>query len=283
METGQVEMGVLYIVATPIGNLADLSDRAREVLGGCPVIVAEDTRRTGKLLSTFGVSARLMSLNEHNTSRRIGPILERLAECDVALVSDAGTPTISDPGFMLVQAAHQRGIPVRSIPGPSAVIAALSVAGLPATPFTFWGYAPRGAGELGTWIDKWSRSAMTVVFFEAPGRIERTIAAVASADPDCAVVVCREMTKLYEQVVRGAATDIAEKIDNGDIPQKGEFVIVARGSDRESEIDVTDLLRRRLEAGDGPNQAAKFVAAETGRSKSDLYTIALAVKADYSG
>ena len=136
---------------------------------------------------------------------------------------------------------------------------------------------------MGTWIDKWSRSAITAVFFEAPGRIERTIAAVASADPDCTLVVCRELTKLYEQVVRGTAIDIAAKIVNGDIPKKGEFVIVARGSDRESEIDVTDLLRRRLEAGDGANQAAKLVAAETGRSKSDLYTMALAIKADYSG
>ena len=132
-------MGTLFVVATPIGNLADLSERACQVLLQCPVIVAEDTRRTGQLLASIGGSARMISLNEHNVSRRIEPILGSLAEGDVALVSDAGTPAISDPGHQLIAAAHEAGYVVRPVPGPSAVIAALSVSGLPATPFTFAG------------------------------------------------------------------------------------------------------------------------------------------------
>jgi 16S rRNA (cytidine1402-2'-O)-methyltransferase len=279
----QYRMGVLYVVATPIGNLADLSDRARDVLRLCPTIVAEDTRRTGQMLHGLSISARLISLNEHNASRRIEPILAALAEHDVALVSDAGTPTISDPGYQLVNEAHLQGYAVRSIPGPSAVIAALSVSGLPATPFTFCGYAPRGSGELASWIEDWSRSGKTTVFFEAPGRVQRTIAAIAAVDPDCRLVICRELTKVHEQVVRGSPAEINAMLKSAEIPVKGEFVFVTRGSDRADELDVTILLQARLDAGEGPNQAAKVVAAETGRTKSELYKIALELKADHSG
>ena len=150
----------MYVVATPIGNLGDLSDRAREVLRSCPVVVAEDTRRTRQLLNSIGSTAKLLSLHEHNTSRRIVPVLEHLNEHDVAIVSDAGTPAISDPGYQLIEAVHAAGHDVRAVPGPSAVIAALSVSGLPATPFAFLGYAPRTSGETGT---KAMRSFWSVV------------------------------------------------------------------------------------------------------------------------
>lgn len=275
-------MGELYVVATPIGNLADLSERARDVLRLCPTVVAEDTRRTGQLLHNLGISARLVSLNEHNISRRIEPILAALADHDVALVSDAGTPTISDPGFQVVDAAHRHGYTVRSIPGPSAVIAALAVSGLPATPFTFYGYAPRGSGELAAWIEQWTRSSETIVFFEAPSRVQRTVAAIDAIDPGCALVVCRELTKIYERVVRGSPDHIRALLASGEIPTRGEFVFVARGSNRAEEIDVTSLLRARLDAGDGPNQAARTVAAETGQAKSELYKIALELRAAHS-
>jgi 16S rRNA (cytidine1402-2'-O)-methyltransferase len=274
-------VGTLFVVATPIGNLSDLSDRAREVLSHCPTIVAEDTRRTGQLLTAIGGSARLISLTEHNLTRRIDPILGALGDGDVALVTDAGTPAISDPGYQVVGAALRSGYTVRPIPGPSAVIAALSVSGLPATPFTFLGYAPRTAGETARWVDRWRSSGHTVVFFDAPGRVARTVAAIKETDGTIDLVICRELTKLFEQVVRGKAAEIVTCFADGTIPQKGEFVIVARSGSTSVEIDVDELLRDRLAAGERPNQAAKSVAAATGLSKSDLYKRALELRSEH--
>jgi 16S rRNA (cytidine1402-2'-O)-methyltransferase len=273
-------VGTLFVVATPIGNLSDLSDRAREVLRHCPTIVAEDTRRTNQLLVGIGGSARLISLTEHNLSRRLDPILAALGDGDVALVTDAGTPAISDPGFQFVEAALRAGYTVRPIPGPSAVIAALSVSGLPATPFTFLGYAPRTEGATERWVDQWRRSGNTVVFFDAPGRVVRTIAAINDVDGMIDLVVCRELTKLFEQVVRGTAAEIVTCFADGTIPQKGEFVIVARAAGEAQDIDVDGLLRDHLAAGERPNQAAKSVAAATGLSKSELYKRALELRSE---
>ena len=273
-------MGTLFVVATPIGNLSDLSDRAREVLRHCPTIVAEDTRRTNQLLVGIGGSARLISLTEHNLSRRLDPILAALGDGDVALVTDAGTPAISDPGFQIVEAALRAGYTVRPIPGPSAVIAALSVSGLPATPFTFLGYAPRTEGATERWVGQWRRSGNTVVFFDAPGRVARTIAAINDVDGMIDLVVCRELTKLFEQVVRGNAAEIVTCFADGTIPQKGEFVIVARAAGEAQDIDVDGLLRDHLAAGERPNQAAKSIAAATGLSKSELYKRALELRSE---
>jgi 16S rRNA (cytidine1402-2'-O)-methyltransferase len=273
-------VGTLFVVATPIGNLSDLSDRAREVLWHCPTIVAEDTRRTNQLLIGIGGSARLISLTEHNLSRRIDPILAALGDGDVALVTDAGTPAISDPGFQIVEAALRAGYTVRPIPGPSAVIAALSVSGLPATPFTFLGYAPRTEGATERWVGQWRGSGNTVVFFDAPGRVARTVAAINDVDGMIDLVVCRELTKLFEQVVRGTAAEIVTCFADGTIPQKGEFVIVARAAGEAQDIDVDGLLRDHLAAGERPNQAAKSVAAATGLSKSELYKRALELRSE---
>jgi 16S rRNA (cytidine1402-2'-O)-methyltransferase len=273
-------VGTLFVVATPIGNLSDLSDRAREVLRHCPTIVAEDTRRTNQLLVGIGGSARLISLTEHNLSRRLDPILAALGDGDVALVTDAGTPAISDPGFQIVEAALRAGYTVRPIPGPSAVIAALSVSGLPATPFTFLGYAPRTEGATERWVGQWRRSGNTVVFFDAPGRVARTVAAINDVDGMIDLVVCRELTKLFEQVVRGTAAEIVTCFADGTIPQKGEFVIVARAAGEAQDIDVDGLLRDHLAAGERPNQAAKSVAAATGLSKSELYKRALELRSE---
>ena len=275
-------MSALFVVATPIGNLSDLSERARDILHACDIVVAEDTRRTRQLLSAIGTSARLISLNEHNASKRIGPILDELATSDVALVSDAGTPAISDPGAQLIEAAHQAGISVHPIPGPSAVVAALSVAGLEATPFTFLGYSPRAAGGLRRWIEDWTREGTTVVFFEAPTRIRRTLALISDLAPNATIVICRELTKLHEQVVRATAADVARLIDEGSIPAKGEFVIVARAPKVELDLDVDSLLKDRLERGMRPNQAAKEVAVEAGLSKSELYKRALELRSRHS-
>jgi 16S rRNA (cytidine1402-2'-O)-methyltransferase len=275
-------VGTLYVVATPIGNLGDISERARETLSACPVVVAEDTRRTGLLLSKIGGSPRLISLTEHNVSRRVPVILAMLSEHDVGLVSDAGTPAISDPGTPLIAAAHAAGIPVRVIPGPSAIIAALSVSGLPATPFTFLGYAPRSRGETARWAREWLGSGQTVVFFDAPSRVGTTVQAIADDQPDAILVVSRELTKQFEQVSRGTAAEVAAKFQQGEIPARGEFVVVARGSTAGADIDVDARLRERLAAGDGPNQAARQVSAETGLPKSDLYKRALELKANQS-
>lgn len=275
-------MACLYVVATPIGNLGDLSDRARNTLRTCATIVAEDTRRTRQLLNSIESLARMVSLNEHNRSRRIGPILEILATEDIALVSDAGTPAISDPGHQLIEAAHAAGYPVRSVPGPSAVVAALSVSGLPATPFTFHGFAPRGLGALRTWIVGWLQAETTSVFFEAPGRIGRTITEIAVADAESTVVICRELTKLFEQVVRGTASELVAGLEDGSIPAKGEFVVVAMASGRRAGVDVDIHLRARLDSGESANDAARQVAKETGRPKSELYKRALALKQSQS-
>jgi 16S rRNA (cytidine1402-2'-O)-methyltransferase len=273
-------MGILFVVATPIGNLGDISARARETLLACPVIVAEDTRRTRNLMSALGGSARLVSLTEHNVSRRIPAILTMLSAHDVALVSDAGTPAISDPGTPLIAAAHDATIPVRAIPGPSSIVAALSVSGLPATPFTFLGYAPRGAGESANWAKGWLGSGDTVVFFDAPGRVATTVRTLAGIDPDATLVVARELTKQFEQIVRGSAGQIAERFDGGDVPARGEFVLVARGAAGGRQFDVDALLQARISAGDGANQAARQIATETGLPKSQLYKRALELRAN---
>ncbi len=198
---------------------------------------------------------------------------------DVALVTDAGTPAISDPGYQLVAAAHEHGYPVRTIPGPSAVVAALSVAGLPATPFTFYGYAPRTAGEIHTWIEQWIRRSETIVFFESPNRIARTLTVLAQVAPDCSVSICRELTKIHEQVVKTTASRALELIADSSIPTKGEFVVVARPAAHSQTIDPEALIAELLSEGASANQAAKTASNMTGLPKSDLYRIALNQKA----
>lgn len=268
-------MATLFVVATPIGNLADLSSRAIETLRACPVIVAEDTRHSGKLLRSIGVEARLISFNEHNVSIRIDQVLAELADHDVALVTDAGTPAISDPGYQLVAAALNENHQVRAIAGPSAVVAALSVSGLPATPFTFHGYAPRGAGELREWIERWTSRPETSVFFESPNRIARCMTVLATVAPDCAVTIAREMTKIHEQIVTGSAFGILEQISSGAIRAQGEFVVVALPVARVPYVEPLALLDELFEDGATPNQAAKAAANLTGLPKSELYKIAV--------
>jgi 16S rRNA (cytidine1402-2'-O)-methyltransferase len=179
----------------------------------------------------------------------------------------------------LIAAAHEAKRAVRAVPGPSAVVAALSVSGLPATPFRFAGYPPRTAGQLRAFVERCVAAGETTVLFEAPGRVGQTVNAIAAAESDAAVVICRELTKLYEQVARGTAAEIARMLADESIPAKGEFVIVVRGTGATGEFDVDRLLVNRLRAGDGPSQAARAIAAESGRSKSELYRRALAIKA----
>jgi 16S rRNA (cytidine1402-2'-O)-methyltransferase len=217
----------LYIVATPIGNLEDISLRALRVFKDVEVIAAEDTRTARVLLARFDIRGkRLVSYNEHNRRRRIPEILELLDIGDVALVSDAGTPAISDPGIELVVAARDAGHEVVSIPGPSAPIVALSIAGLPTDRFCFVGFLPRGAGELRRLLEEYATRSETLVAFESPQRLTKTLALLAGLLPDRRLAICRELTKLHEEVFVGTA---AEALAHFEAP-KGEIVLVIEGA-----------------------------------------------------
>jgi len=219
-------MGTLYVVATPIGNLEDVTLRALRVLREVGLVAAEDTRVARKLLGRFGIAARLISFNDHNKSIRIPEIIGRLAETDIALVSDAGTPAISDPGVELVAAVREAGHAVVPIPGPSAVVAALSAAGLSARTFRFAGFLPREAGPLRRFFESLAIDTDTIVAFEAPARAVRTLRLLAEVLPERRVAVCRELTKLHEEVFVGSAHEAAEHF--GDV--RGEIVLIIEGA-----------------------------------------------------
>jgi 16S rRNA (cytidine1402-2'-O)-methyltransferase len=220
-------MGTLYVVATPIGNLEDASLRALRILGEVELVAAEDTRTANVFLRHHGLHPRLISYTDHNKAERIPHILQRLAESDVALVSDAGTPAISDPGVDLVAAARRAGHEVVSLPGPSAVVAALSVAGLRCNDFRFVGFLPRAVGELRTLLQDAAQQPSTLVAFESPGRLRRSLAAINEVMPDRCIAVCRELTKLHEETFVGTA---AAAISHFEAP-RGEIVLVIEGAE----------------------------------------------------
>jgi 16S rRNA (cytidine1402-2'-O)-methyltransferase len=219
--------GSLVVLATPIGNLGDLSERARRELERCDLVACEDTRRTGKLLAHLGIKKPMVSLHEHNERWRATQVLERLAAGDtVALVSDAGTPLLSDPGFLLVRAAIERGLRVEPVPGPSALLAALVVSGLPPSPFTFWGFAPPKRGRRRTFYRRIAASGHTGIVFESPHRLlaslEDAIAELGEARP---IALARELTKIHEEVLRGPLADIRATLA-ARTALKGEVVLV---------------------------------------------------------
>ncbi|MFH1133713.1 MAG: 16S rRNA (cytidine(1402)-2'-O)-methyltransferase [Nanoarchaeota archaeon] len=217
----------LFVCATPIGNLEDCSPRLARTLKEADLVLAEDTRRAAKLLHHFGITARMSSMNQHSEASRIGPALGLLQQGkNVALVTDSGTPTVSDPGGRLVAAAHQAGIKVVPVPGPSAVTAALSAAGMPADRFCFSGFPPK-KGRQG-FFTRLLDCPETAVIFESPFRIQRTLADIAKLDPRRKVVVCRELTKVYEEILSCAAEDAAAKVK-----PRGEFVVVIEKKKRE--------------------------------------------------
>ena len=222
-------MGTLYLVATPIGNLDDMTLRAVHVLESVPLIAAEDTRHTLKLLTHFGLRRPLVSLHAHNEARQLQTILSRLEQHDVALVSDAGTPALSDPGVRLVSAAVAAGYPVVPVPGPSAVLAALVSSGLPTNQFTFLGFLPRKRGELQRMIKDAGEAKRTFVFFESPHRVQKTLAIMASALGPRSLVVAREITKVHEEFLRGTPATLLEHFAKS--PPRGELTVVVAGSD----------------------------------------------------
>ncbi len=222
-------MGTLYLVATPIGNLDDMTLRAIHVLESVPLIAAEDTRRTLKLLTHFGLRRPLVSLHAHNEARQLQTIVGRLEQHDIALVSDAGTPALSDPGVRLVSAAVAAGYPVVPIPGASAVLAALVSSGLPTNQFTFLGFLPRKRGELQRMIKDAGEAKRTFVFFESPHRVQKTLAIMASALGPRSLVVAREITKVHEEFLRGTPATLLEHFAKS--PPRGELTVVVAGSD----------------------------------------------------
>lgn len=263
----------LYVVATPIGNLQDISLRALDVLGRVALIAAEDTRRSNVLLAHHGVTATLKSLHEHNEDQRVPELLDMIRKgAAIALISDAGTPLISDPGFRLVQAAANAGLPVMAIPGPSAVTAALSVSGLPSDRFSFEGFLPAREKARLARLGGLSGRKETLVFFESSHRIESSLGSMTrvfgAARP---AVVCRELTKQFETVLRGSLSDLARQVSEDANQRKGEFVVLVHGADEEHDeldgLELAEALKEYLP----PAQAARVAARVSGGSRRDLY------------
>jgi 16S rRNA (cytidine1402-2'-O)-methyltransferase len=271
--------GTLYVVATPIGNLADLTPRAREVLASVALIAAEDTRHTRQLLQSCGIGTALTSLHEHNEAQKSTELVARLARGEsIALVSDAGTPLVSDPGFDLVAAARRAGIAVIAIPGACAAIAALSVAGLPTDRFVFEGFLPAKSAARSERLAQLARDERTLIFYEAPHRLAevlRDMTRVFGAERSAAI--SRELTKRFETTYTGTLAQLNDAAERDSDMSRGEIVIVVSGAPATStalELDSDALLRALLEEL-SPSQAAKVAAHVTGLKRSDLYEAAL--------
>lgn len=272
-------MSRLVLVATPLGNLGDLAPRAVEELRSVGLVCCEDTRRTGLLLNNLGIDATLMRLDEHTEVASIQRVIDALDEGrDVALVSDAGTPAISDPGERLVAAVAETGHVITSVPGPSAVVMAVTVSGLPTNRFVFEGFLPRSGRERDARLTEIAREPRTSVLYEAPHRIERTLTDLASAcGDDRRGAICRELTKVHEEVRRGSLRDLIDTLGE----PRGEYVIVLAGASSSvgaSESDVDDALRIELEAGSSVRDAADAVSSKLGVSRKIAYDRALAVR-----
>ena len=266
----------LAVCATPIGNLEDVTIRVLDELRAADVVLCEDTRHTRGLLARHGIEARLVSYHEHNEAKRTAELLPRLAAGErIALVSDAGMPGISDPGARLVGAALEAGIPVSVLPGPSAVESAVAASGFEVDRYQFVGFLPRSAGELSALWGELAQWRHTLVAFESPNRLSRSLRSLAETLPDRPVAVCRELTKRFEEVVRGPASDVAERFADG---AKGEITLVVGPADVEPAADedeafaaVADLVR----AGSSRKAAADVVSRLTGVAKRRLYDSSL--------
>ena len=271
--------GRLQVVATPIGNLADLSERARAALAGADLIAAEDTRRTAALLKAVGIDTALVSLHEHNESQRVPSLLARLAAGEtVALVSDAGTPLLSDPGFELVQRSVQAGFEVSVIPGPSAITAALAVAALPTDRFCFEGFLPPRERERRAALAALAHERRTLVFFEAPHRIGAALADMAAElGADRPAVLARELTKAHETIYRGTLQELAARAREDVNVARGEITLVVRGAARGAAGVDERLLRRTVDvlAKELPPGRVAAVAAQlTGATRAEAYALA---------
>lgn len=275
MDGGMDGSGTLYVVATPIGNLADLSPRARDTLAGVAAVCAEDTRRSGQLLAQFGIRTPLLALHEHNEDAIAQRLVARLLEGEsLALVSDAGTPLVSDPGFRMVRAARAAGVRVSPIPGPSALIAALSVAGLPSDRFAFEGFLPAKASARRDRLQALVGEPRTLLFYEASHRIVETLSDLAAVfGGERPAVLARELTKLFETVLDGTLAQLQSTVEADDNQRKGEFAIVVQGAGEDADAKIAEgrrvyaLLSQHLP----PSAAAKLAAEISGAPRKALY------------
>jgi 16S rRNA (cytidine1402-2'-O)-methyltransferase len=276
--------GTLYVVATPIGNMDDITVRALDVFGRVDLIAAEDTRHTGKLLKHHQIKCRLMSYHEHNEKERTPLLVERLKSgSSIALVSNAGTPTVSDPGYMLLQKALENNIKVVPIPGPSALLAALSISGLPTDSFIFIGFCAKKKSRRLKQLQKFASETRTLIFYENPGRILAFMNEIKDIMGDRYGILCREMTKLHEEFLRGRLSEVIKMLS--DRPAvKGECTLLVKGS--EENISVSqDIVRAELikvlEKKDKKlSQVSKIIAQKYGLSKNEVYDEALKLKAE---
>ena len=269
-------MGTLYVVATPIGNLEDVTLRALRVLGEADLVLAEDTRHTRILLDRHGIAARPRSLHAHNEAQRSAEVLEALAQGSrVALVSDAGTPLISDPGDRLVHAALAAGHTLVPVPGPSAVLGALVVSGLPTAPFTFLGFLPRKRSERQRLLEAFREAPATLVFFESPKRVANTLDALVEALGDRPACVARELTKLHEEVVRGNLADLRAHFDT---PPRGEVTLVVAGAAPEvlAGAELEMAVRRLVREGAHAKEVAAALTPRAEATHSEVYAMAVA-------
>jgi 16S rRNA (cytidine1402-2'-O)-methyltransferase len=265
--------GTLYLVGTPIGNLEDMTDRARRTLRSVSLVAAEDTRRTGRLLRTMGISARMVSFFEGNEAERAEELVALLeGGSDVAVVSDAGMPGLSDPGYRLVGACVARGVPVDVIPGPSAAVAALVVSGLPTDRFVFEGFLPRSGRGRSDRMAALAGEPRTIVLFESPRRLARTLDDLLRAVGDRRVAVARELTKLHQEVLRGSLTEVAAKLAAREV--KGEVVVVLEGAPERAGGDLEEATRVAhglAEEGVRKRDAARQASQQTGVPSGRIY------------
>ncbi|MDB5085880.1 MAG: rsmI [Bacilli bacterium] len=281
----QSSAGILYLISTPIGNLGDLSSRAIEILSGVYMIAAEDTRHTWKLLNHFSIEGpQVISYHEHNKHLAKETILQALKDGhDIACVTDAGTPGISDPGQELVAEARLLGLPVSTVPGPSAAIAALTISGLSTVQFSFVGFLPRQKKNRRAELEKWKSRAETLIFYEAPHRVKETLREMVQVlGEDRKIAAARELTKRYEEVITGTVMELLTALEDGEI--RGEWVLIVEGAAQntsekqiqpEGHLPVEERVKKLMETGLVKKDAVKQVAKERGLSRNEVYQTVL--------
>jgi 16S rRNA (cytidine1402-2'-O)-methyltransferase len=264
-------MPALYVVATPIGNLEDITLRAIRTLKEAKLIAAEDTRKTRQLLAAYDIKTPATSYHEHNKLTKLDYILDKLKTDDVALVSDAGTPGISDPGYELISAVIRHDIPVVPIPGPSVPVSALVVSGLPTDSFVYLGFLPHKASERRKFLQANQQETRTLILFESPHRISESFKDMLETLGDRKIAVCRELTKMHEEIFRGTIKEAEEHFTN----PRGEFTLVIAGNTQIPKIELTEQIQKRLQdmrqSGVTAKEAITQIARETGLAKKELY------------
>jgi 16S rRNA (cytidine1402-2'-O)-methyltransferase len=268
----------LYVVPTPIGNLEDITLRALRTLRDVSLVLAEDTRHTRRLLAHFEIDTPLLSYHQHNKITRLERALQALGTGDVALVSDSGTPSISDPGFELIEAVIEAGVPIDVLPGPSAITTAVVAAAIPAPGFLFVGFLPRRAGARRERLRRLSMLEYAIVLYEAPHRLLATLEDILSELGDRRMAAARELSKLHQEVLRGTVSDVARQF--GRVEPRGEFTLVIAGrtdEPPEGEVDIRALLAARRAAGQDRKTAVAAVVADTGISRNEAYRLWLSL------